>query len=111
MQNWKMGSQVAKTGKKTINETKLTDKGCSRTRPGRPLADISWGVSTGDLKRPEKPVIILSLTWAWVNHLGLHFRVGQTWTFLVVGWIPNRGGFGALDPGGLGLWWVFTLVI
>jgi hypothetical protein len=53
MQNWKMGSQVAKTGK-TINETMLTDKGCSRTRPGRPLADISGGVSTGDLKRPEK---------------------------------------------------------
>ena len=53
MQNWKMGSKVAKTGK-TINETMLTDKGCSRTRPGRPLADISGGVSTGDVKRPEK---------------------------------------------------------
>jgi hypothetical protein len=77
----------------------MTDKGCARTRPGQPLADNSGGVSTGDLKRPEKPVIILSLTWARVDRLGLHFRVGQTWTFLEVGWIPNREAFVPLVQG------------
>jgi hypothetical protein len=34
---------------KTINETIVTDKGCSRTRPGQSLADISGG-----LKRMNK---------------------------------------------------------
>ncbi len=76
----------------------MTDKGCSRTRPGQPLADNSGGVSTGDLKR-HKNVIILSFTCASVDHLGLHFRVGHIRTFLEDGWIPNRGGFGALGPG------------
>ncbi len=51
-ENDKNGPKKCRTGRlgarwlrqgKTINETMLTDKGCSRTRPGRPLADISGG--------------------------------------------------------------------
>ena len=104
MQNWKMGIQVAKTGK-NYNETMLTDKGCSRTRPGRPLADISGGVSTGDLKGLKN-----------CDNFESHVGKGRPFRPSFSGW-TNLDLFGSwLDtqPGRLwrpwsrGFWWVFT---
>ncbi len=53
LKNWKIESQVAKTGKN--NKLNYNDRqGLLPTRHVQPLANISGGVSTGDLKRPEK---------------------------------------------------------
>ncbi len=98
-------SQVAKTGK---NFKRNYDD-----RQGL-LPDTTWsafgrylrGVSTGDLKRPEKPGTILSLTWARVDHRGLS---GWTYLDLFGKWLDTQpGGFRALGPGGFGayLLWI-----
>jgi hypothetical protein len=45
------------------------------------------------------------LTWARVDHLGLHFRVGHTRTFLGLAGYPTGR---PLRPWSRGFWWVFT---
>ncbi len=85
--------------KELINETTMTDKGCSRTRPGRPLADSSGVCQRVTLKGLKNHGIILRLTWARVDHMGLHFLVGCTRTFLENGWIPNREALAPLVQG------------
>jgi hypothetical protein len=101
MQNLKIESQVSKTWK----NFKLN----YNDRQGL-LPDTTWlasgrylrGMSTGDLKRPEKTVLIVSFTWSRVDHIGLHFRVGH-YSDLFGRWLDTQpGGPSGLGPGGCG---------
>ncbi len=105
MQNWKIGSQVAKIGKKykrNYNDWQGLLPDTTWSASGRYLR----GCQRMTLKVLDYHGIILRLTWARVDHTGLHFRVGHTLTFLENGLIANRE---ALAPLVQGFWWVFTL--